>query len=55
MLEAANHQAPDLGIGAAGIVGAKIDVAGFVSCQPDFVIEPRPSLQGNRVNLITRR
>jgi hypothetical protein len=44
MLEAANHQAPGLGIGAAGIVGAKIDVAGFVSCQPDFVIEPRPSL-----------
>jgi hypothetical protein len=43
VLEAADHQAPDFRIGTAGIIGAEIDIAGFIGCQPNLLIKPRPS------------
>jgi|UPI0003FED9F8 hypothetical protein len=42
MLKATDHQAPDLGIGLAGVLWAKIDRAGLICRQPDLPIEPRP-------------
>ncbi|MBR1325888.1 hypothetical protein ABIA00_005655 [Bradyrhizobium ottawaense] len=45
MLKATDHQAPDLGIGLAGVLWAKIDRAGLICRQADLPIEPRPSFR----------
>jgi hypothetical protein len=47
MLKAADHQAPDLGIGLAGVLWANIDIAGLIGRQPDLPVEPRPSFSRN--------
>ena len=38
MLKATDHQAPDLGIRLAGILGAEIDIASLIRRQPDLAI-----------------
>jgi hypothetical protein len=45
VLKTANHQAADLRIRAAGILGSKIDIPGLFRRQSDLPVEPRPSFR----------